>query len=242
MRIIYFLVLASAAVSHAFASDFVDEKTLMFTVKQEKLTSGSVQFASSLAAPADAAKFWPAEIDPKDFLKSGSGKVLLVKAAYLVSKSSPQLSEPGFFDTRNFSKILPQLEIVRELSSGQAVVQSPLPPVPFGMLPSHIQCTLEFHQSSHPNAMSSDAGLGAPLIRTDQTCVDFNLLFDGSSNVSYFYPVDAKSTVVINYQTYLVRDSAFEKASAIPFFNLRKKLEGQIKEELKLFIKSMNSP
>lgn len=234
------LSLVFLLVSPAYAVNFINERSINFKVDVDKLSDGSVQIASRYADPGELAHFWYSDVDPKSLTKEATGKVYVVKAAYIAKKGSSLYSDPKLFETQNLSKVLPQFEIVQAISANQCVVQTPLPSVPFGLLPSHMRCTLSVHHSAQPHNTPADANLGTPVARTEQECAEFNLLFSASTAVNHYYPLDHDRTLVVNYQTYHVTDSAVEKAESLPFFNLQKKLEGQIKDEMQTFIKNFN--
>lgn len=225
----------------AHAVDFVGERSINFKVDADKLSNGSVQFASRFATPSELGRVWYSDIDPKSLTKETTGKLYVVKTAYIAKKGSALYSDPKLFETQNLSKVLPQFEVVQTISPNQCVVQTPLPPVPFGLLPSHMRCTLSVHHSTEPHNTPVDSNLGIPVARTEQECAEFNLLFSESTAVNHYYPLDENRTLVVNYQTYHVTDSAIGNANLIPFFNLEKKLEAQVKEEMKTFVKNTNS-
>ena len=238
-----FLVAALLVHASAAQAEFLDENTLHFKVSRDKLARGDVQFSSSYATAEDAARTWPPELDPKKLLEmKDSGNVLTIKAAFIVNKGIRQINDPKLFDTDNVSRIFPQLEVVSVTPSGQCVVETPLPSVPFSGIPSRLRCTLDLRHTPGSTPVSQDANLGTPSAHTEQSCVEFNTLFDGSSAINRYYPIDDRHSLVVSYHTYLLTRTATSKGERYSFFiDLRKKVADRVKEEIGKFIRAMNT-
>ncbi len=221
-------------------ANFETEKTLHFNVNKEKIAQGTVQISSLYGSTEDVDPLWPSELDPGDILKLKAGGFLAVKSAYAVKKNIQQINDPKLFNTDNISNFLPRMSVVESAPDGRCVVQTPAPEAPFGLLEPYLRCTLDFRHYPKAQTVAQDKNLGSPAAHTDQSCAEFNMLFERFGSINRYYPLDSHTTAVVSYQLYAIRNKSVIKARFIPGFDLKKRILEQIKSEIESSIKALN--
>ncbi|MCM2278286.1 MAG: hypothetical protein NDJ89_09440 [Oligoflexia bacterium] len=245
------LLLISVALAtgyHSFARTvFLEERSLDFAIRPGALASGGIQLSMVWTEPSRLSGMRFADADFGGLAELHDTRLLLVKAAFLTRQRIETINAPAFFSFENLPTLFPGMRFSRSGTPPIWLAATPLPSMPG--IPEDMRCELELgHLSGDDPAQRQrivesgfglDPELGHPQGQTTQSCANYNVLFRETEALVRYFKLGEKETLVVSYQVLAVNRTAFEKASWVPFFDLEKKVESQLREELRKFTQGL---
>ncbi len=242
LSIFIFLLFGANATFNSVFADWTKAKSTNFSVNAADLHPGEIIFSQTYSDGHGLQNSWPSEIDGLGALEMQQGKILAVKASFLIKKNIKELASAKYAGPGAISSLLPDLKIIDTTPDGCIDVAAPTgAPFPIPGLPSNVTFTLALSRDLHPPSSSLDENLGQPALTMTQASFNFNMMFDTSTSYLRFYPLSESTTLVVAYETFHVRQSAIENAKKIPFLNLQGQVMNKIKSEVNGLVTKLNN-
>ncbi len=204
--------------------------------------NSDIQYQSAFLSPALALSSPYKKIDLNKLINKASilptdpelriQTVLTAQARFQVPRSIAELAASPLNNIRTLPQFSANLKLwACAENTCQGEMNVALASVQFVM--SYVMLDLQQPQNLEWAKTNLPAELlqGTQLV-TVQEVNNWSHLFTDSFSINIFQAIDAKNTLITNFQIHLIKASAYQKAKYIPFFNLEKNLNSSIQEQL----------